>query len=107
MKYLTALIITITFILSVQAQIVDVDIPDAEYMQFLINNGIDINNRIDINSDGEVQNWEAETITELNVVVEGPFNSIDGIKSFVNLKILRVDGSEVMINVDGMPALRS
>ncbi len=79
MKTLIILALVIFSTLNNFAQIVD--IPDINFKNALIEDGIDTNN------DGEIQVSEAEVILNLNVSSENIF-SLEGIQSFINLELL-------------------
>ncbi len=83
-RIFTLLFLIISF--SSQAQIVN--IPDANFKNFIIDNGVDVNN------DGEIQNSEAELVTQLhsnfNAGNTSQINDYTGISSFLNLRKLLI-----------------
>jgi len=81
MKYISTLSIGFLFSLSLYAQ--TVDIPDPDFLIFLITQGIDINN------DGAIQTTEAELVEKL-ISDEDPIVDYTGINAFVNLDSLTI-----------------
>lgn len=80
---------TIVFLLTasfLNAQIVN--IPDANFKNALIENGIDTNN------DGEIQVSEAEVVVNLNINFK-EISSMEGIQSFINLEVLQCYGNQL------------
>ncbi|MDT7831027.1 T9SS type A sorting domain-containing protein [Flavobacteriaceae bacterium S356] len=76
-----------------------VTIPDANFKAALIADGVDTNN------DGEIQVSEAEAITEIDVFNEN-ISSLEGISSFINLKILRcVSNDLTTLDISGLSSL--
>lgn len=86
---------------SVFAQAQIVDIPDPVFLQFLIDEGIDAN------GDGQIQNSEAETVTELESLYNDIFD-FQGILAFTNLErlIIRANLGADMINISGLDKLQ-
>ena len=66
-----------------------VNIPDENFKEALINQGYDLN------GDGEIQNSEAEVITSLTLNNKS-IASLEGIKSFTNLKSLEAEINELV-----------
>ena len=79
MKLLYFLLFLLFSITNLQAQIVE--IPDAHFKKKLIQLGIDKN------SDGEIQNTEAETVDSL-YLRNACISDLTGIESFIHLKYL-------------------
>lgn len=65
-----------------------VNIPDANFKNALIEEGVDTN------GDGEIQVSEAETVVNLNVSFKG-IQSMEGIQSFVNLEELYCNNNQL------------
>ncbi len=84
MKDLIILALVIFSTLNNFAQIVN--IPDINFKNALIEDGIDTNN------DGEIQVSEAEVIISLNVGFK-EISSLEGIQSFVNIETLLCSGN--------------
>jgi hypothetical protein len=92
MKYIYTLFISLLFFVISNAQIVD--IPDLNFLNALIGEGVDTN------GDGDIQVSEAEATLNLNVSFSGIL-SVEGIQSFINLVDLNIrynDVSEVDIS---------
>ncbi|WP_456439419.1 DUF7619 domain-containing protein [Psychroserpens sp.] len=79
MKNLYTLLITLLFSFTINAQIIN--IPDANFKNALISEGVDINNN------GEIEISEAQLITDL-FLASGDINSLTGIEYFINLEEL-------------------
>jgi hypothetical protein len=75
-----------------------VDIPDANFKAALIEEGVDTNH------DGEIQVSEAEAVTDLFVVSNEIF-SLEGINSFINLRILDCGFNELTVLDLNLPNL--
>jgi len=110
-KYLLLLLLA-SF--SVEAQIVN--IPDANFKVKLLEASPDnqiANNqfgqyfKIDANDDGEIQESEAVQVISLNVS-NSNISSIEGIQSFINLKIIRASYNNLMqVDFNGLSGLHS
>jgi len=80
-----------------------VNIPDPGFKQYLVEEGIDTN------GDGEIQVVEAEVIETLLIVSGNSIiiNSLEGIKSFINLKNLSLDNINInTVDISGMGLTR-
>ncbi len=99
MKTLSWIILLIIFITPLGSSQI-VNIPDANFKTRLIELGIDLN------SDGEIQQSEAETIIDLDV--QGyQIESVEGIKSFTNLTHFYCSANMLTeLDVNGMQELR-
>jgi len=95
MKCIFTFLIIFSCIYFASSQIVD--IPDPDFLEYLINEGVDTN------ADGQIQNSEAEAVEELNIL-SAFIIDFEGIRSFTNLKRLRIDGNAIadMIDISDM-----
>lgn len=99
MRYITFTIVLFLFSISAHSQIVTFE--DDNFKSYLISLGIDIN------TDGEIQNTEAEAVETLHIDGSGAI-SLGGIQSFVNLVSLSsIDDMIQFIDISNMSALES
>jgi hypothetical protein len=86
MKNRYALLFVFLFSFTLNAQIID--IPDANFKNALIENGVDTN------GDGEISTSEAEAITSLSLVNRN-MASLEGIEYFTNINYLNCTGNQL------------
>ncbi|MGH2665396.1 T9SS type A sorting domain-containing protein [Flavobacterium sp.] len=120
MKKFYFLVLALSFFTSVNAQIIN--FPDANFKAKLIgSNCADFNNDgifdgdVDVNDDGEVQQNEAENVTQLSIIdsydsIDYEYqyfviSSLEGINSFVNLKRISFEYINFNISVINLSQL--
>jgi len=112
MKTIYILFLTIALVsFTTRAQIVN--IPDPVFKNALVNHPVvDTNGDgsadadVDTNNDGEIQETEAEVVTNLTIGLE-PITSLEGLASFINLEYFNtVQQLFTSIDVTTMPNLR-
>jgi uncharacterized repeat protein (TIGR01451 family) len=98
MKNLYILLLLVTGVVSAQV----VNIPDASFKARLIAIGVDLN------SDGQIQQSEAQSITEALELGSSSISDLTGISAFTNMKYLRCEYNNLTsLTVTAMPNLKT